>query len=135
MQALKQERSALTTLSKDERRKNMRQVATRDETEPVNKAAEASGVETQEKLIVEQREGAEEDPHGTVEGASKTAGVEDVTLFSPEEAGALTVYLVESQQAFSLINVADIQHGVSIFCPVFACVRCSPHLIYSYILY
>lgn len=32
-------------------------------------------------------------------------------LFSREEAESLTAYLVESQQAFSLVNVADIQHG------------------------
>lgn len=32
-------------------------------------------------------------------------------LFSLEEAESLTAYLVESQQAFSLINVADIQRG------------------------
>lgn len=36
---------------------------------------------------------------------------EDIPLFSLEEAESLTAYLVESQQAFSLINVADIQRG------------------------
>lgn len=36
---------------------------------------------------------------------------EERPLFSPEEAESLTSYLVESQQAFSLLNVADIQRG------------------------
>lgn len=36
---------------------------------------------------------------------------EEKPVFSPAEAESLTSYLVESQQAFSLINVADIQHG------------------------
>lgn len=36
---------------------------------------------------------------------------EERSLFSPEEAESLTSYLVDSQQAFSLINVADIQRG------------------------
>ncbi len=36
---------------------------------------------------------------------------EEKPLFSPGEAESLTTYLVERQQAFSLVNVADIQHG------------------------
>lgn len=36
---------------------------------------------------------------------------EERSLFSVDEADAFTAYFVESQQACSLLNVADIQHG------------------------
>lgn len=36
---------------------------------------------------------------------------EERPLFSPREVESLAAYLVESQQAFSLVNVADIQRG------------------------
>lgn len=36
---------------------------------------------------------------------------EERSLFSTDEADAFTTYLVESQQAFSFLNVTGIQHG------------------------
>ena len=39
-------------------------------------------------------------------------------LFAPEEAELLTAYMVESQQAFSLMSVVDIQHGEGTVRPV-----------------
>lgn len=40
----------------------------------------------------------------------------EATLFSLEEADALTVYLVGGDHARPLINVADIQHGTKLHC-------------------
>ncbi|CAM9854802.1 unnamed protein product, partial [Ectocarpus sp. 12 AP-2014] len=37
---------------------------------------------------------------------------EEMPLFSPQEAESMIAFLMESQQAFSLINVADIQRGI-----------------------
>ncbi|CAM9493322.1 unnamed protein product [Ectocarpus fasciculatus] len=37
---------------------------------------------------------------------------EEMPLFSPQEAEFMIAFLMESQQAFSLINVADIQRGI-----------------------
>lgn len=45
------------------------------------------------------------------QGQQRQGDKEERPLFSPQEAESLTAYLVESQQAFSLINVADIEHG------------------------
>lgn len=63
----------------------------------------------QERIVRAEKE----DVGGVRVEADQETGAErgERGLFSVEEANALTAYLVESQQAISLLNVADIQHG------------------------
>lgn len=89
IQALKQERAAIGVLSKVEQQ------------EPSRVASDA----------VKETGGTLETEQDGVVGKEGKADKEEKPVFSCEEAKSFTDYLVESQQAFSLINVADIQHG------------------------
>lgn len=106
MKALKHERSAVAVLNKDDKRQQPQQDAgDRDE---------RTVVESAMMLLMAERGDAEAEDGvgvGGVGGEGRSADKEEKAVFSPEEAESLTTYLVESQQAFSLLNVADIQHG------------------------
>ena len=56
-------------------------------------------------------EGMVDETTATEQGRKPQDDKDGKPLFSPGEAKSLTAFLVESQQAFSLVNVADIQRG------------------------
>lgn len=100
MKALKHERSAVAVLNKDDKRQQPQQDA--------GDSDERTVIESAMMPLMAERGDAEAEE---VVGVGSSADKEEKAVFPPEEAGSLTTYLVESQQAFSLLNVADIQHG------------------------
>lgn len=104
MEALKHERTAIAVLNKEDTRQQPQENAgDGDETNVVESSMSPTG-------------GGGHNAEGEeVEGAGGGGGPdvekEEKAVFSPEEAESMTAYFVESQQAFSLLNVADIQHG------------------------
>lgn len=132
MRALKLERSAKTVLSKGkakvkgnhgpvQQRPEQEQNASGsddfgDDHEKSAESAEENNVSTTKESRSDNPVGDEELECGGEGGGSSPRAREKVDkeerpLFAPQEAESLTAYLVEGQQAFSLINVADIQRG------------------------
>lgn len=121
MQALKQERTATDVLGKrGPWQKRRRPAGDKDgdeeggaggqETFVAPSSEKGNSPEAEGETIGGPQAGLGAEPDGEVEG-DEAAAREGRPLFSLEEAESLTSFLVESQQAFSLINVADIQHG------------------------
>lgn len=92
----------MSVLETDEKKRQLQSesdeqamVVSRNEEQPTeDKAVErnATGV----RMAIDTEQGAERKERG---------------IFSVEEANSLTSYVVESQKAFSVISVVDIQHG------------------------
>lgn len=140
MRAFKQDRTAKAILKKDDDRQKMRLKGRSggDAEAGSSNGAEAGSINNTNNLNSDDdgddHEGGDVDSLGRGErGASGAEGQasevnptmqgahrqeekredhkEERSLFLPQEAEALTAFLVERQKAFSLINVADIQHG------------------------
>ena len=119
MQALKQERTAKAILNKDsvdlgrkQRNKNANIGSSGVEgKQPSDARSSESSLSPRE--AGQPADTTPEAKEAAVVGAGKPLLKEERPLFEPGEVESLTAYLVESQQAASLINVADIQHGES----------------------
>lgn len=121
IQALKQERTAKTILNRGSVDRGEKQ---RDKN--VNSSGdveEKQGADAQSprKSLSHPSQGGAGHPDTTSEaeqtavlGSEKRPDKEERPLFSVEEVESVAAYLVESQQAASLINVADIQHSESV---------------------
>lgn len=135
MQALKQERTAKAILSKDGVDRGQKQQRSKN-----TSSSSSSGDDVDKKKLVGDAQSPEkatpkpspgEDGHSdstseaeqiaelgggqtAVMAGEKRPEKEERPLFSLAEVESLTAYLVESQQAASLVNVADIQHGESV---------------------
>ncbi|CAM9126272.1 unnamed protein product, partial [Laminaria digitata] len=133
MQALKQERTAKAILSKDGVDRGQKQQRSKN-----TSSSSSSGDDVDKKKLVGDAQSPEkaapkpspgEDGHSdstseaeqiaelgggqrAVMAGEKRPEKEERPLFSLAEVESLTAYLVESQQAASLVNVADIQHGM-----------------------
>ncbi|CAM9155421.1 unnamed protein product [Scytosiphon promiscuus] len=69
--------------------------------------------ETSEAVLTEQGSHRQQQQEGwQQQETGREDHNEERPLFSPQEAESLAAFLVDSQKAFSLINVADIQHGL-----------------------
>lgn len=110
---MKHERADVAALDKAARRPRLRQRASDNQDGKIDDVHALNGA----KMCFEHREGAVGGPggapvatqSGVVEGGDSLD--KEKPLFLANEADSLIAHLVESQQAFSLINVADIQHG------------------------
>ena len=122
MQALKQERTAKAILNRDSVDRGQKQ--RNKNTSISGDVEEKQGVDdaqSPEKSLRKSSQGEAGQPDTTSEaeltavlGTVKRPDKGERPLFSVEEVESVTTYLVESQQAASLINVADIQHGKSV---------------------
>lgn len=122
MQALKQERTAKAILNRDsvdrgqkQRKKDASSSGDVEEEQGVNDA-QSPGISLRNPSRGQdgQPDTTSEAGQTAVLGREKRPDKGERPLLSVEEVESVTTYLVESQQAASLINVADIQHGESV---------------------
>lgn len=115
MQALKQERTAKAILNKDGVDRGQKQRNKKDANSRGSdvEGKQASDAQSSDKAGQPETTPAEEEQTAVL-GVGTHLHKEDRPLFRPKEVESVTTYLVESQQAASLVNVADIQHGESI---------------------
>lgn len=120
MQALKQERTAKAILNKDgvdwgqkQQDKNASSSGDAETKQGVDAQSPRKSLRNRSQGEAGQPDATSEADQAMVSAREKRPEKEQRPLFSVEEVESVTAYLVESQQAASLINVADIQHSES----------------------